>query len=1234
MDSDELEERLENFLHSNEILEELRKLSSEGKKSLVMEYDRLVETDMELAKSLLNEPSEFLSKADSILKDITEIPGSHLRIKDLDETLDVRSVRASNVGKFIQLEGILTRVSDVKPEIEVANFKCLRCGEKNKVLQTGKKFRKPQICQNPNCSKKGPFRLEEEKSEFRDWQSLRLQELPEKLRGGRVPRHLSAIARDDIVDEATPGNQVVVTGVLRAYQEKERNQKKTTFRKVLDVNHITVKEKSVEETELSSEDEEWIEELKENHRVKNLVINSIAPSIFGYEKIKEAIALQLFGSPAVELPDGSRIRGDSHILLTGDPGTAKSQLLKWTNQVAPRAIYASGKKSTGAGLCVAPDSLVMFSDGSLVEIGEFVEENLETEESDSEEIVTEKLEESKRSISLDTERLQNAQKTVDEIWKIPAPGKLIRIETKMGRELTITPENPLLVMDRDGPNWVKAENLKRGDFLAIHREVNVQDENISPLISKIEGRTYVLGVANLVDKIVDDLRKKYGTIRAAAKDLNLSEDSIYYRWRNDEVRGNPPLSKLLDLAKEVGLGIHDVAEHVDALRQPNGTTIKIPKYPDRDFMYFVGAMAADGHVGVTPRGGRDLRFFNNDKRLLEKYQEIVESLFGIKPKLIEEKSRTPCVRFFSKVVGKLLNAFGVPTGEKSHKINIPTCITSLSDDLLAAYLRGLFDCDGSVVSRKEGSSNIYYSTTSSDVAKKLQLLLLRFGILSKLRARDPRGEFYSFNDQEIRGQKRKWEVKIGGLENLSRFQENIGFFSIRKKKKLEEIIDRTSQSNPNLDVVPHAGPLVKKARKALDVSPSKVYNRTSHKLESDGMYPSRDFLSKVLNEIAPASADGGGVKEFELLEKLASSDLYWDSIKEIEVLRDHNIEYVYDFSIEDAHNFMVNGIVVHNTAAAVRDEFTGGWTLEAGALAIGDGGLACIDEFDKMSDEESGAILESMEQQTISVAKAGIVATLNTRTAILAAANPRLGRFDEFDPIPQQIDLPALILSRFDLIFILRDIPKEERDRDLANHMLRLQSEPDRVVEPDLDKEELRKLIIYARKYVNPEFKNEEVKQKLEDFFVEWRSTVGGEVSSEQSTVPITARQLEALVRLAKSNARIRLSEEVEVEDADKAIELFRTQLKQLGLEDESGKPDIDILMTGHDRTQHEKLQKIMEIIGELEEDYEEGAPIKLVKEEARAEGIEQNFVEEMIRQEKRNGRLYSPSEELIKKAT
>ncbi|MFQ6129181.1 MAG: LAGLIDADG family homing endonuclease, partial [Candidatus Hadarchaeaceae archaeon] len=208
-------------------------------------------------------------------------------------------------------------------------------------------------CENPNCGRKGPFDLVIESSEFRDWQSLCIQEPPEKLRGGRMPRRLDGIVRDDFVDKAVPGNHVMLTGILRVFQEGRRQERKKTFRKILFVSHIEVLQKGVEEAELTPEDKAQIKELAKDPWVRNKIIQSIAPSIYGHDAIKEAIALQLFGCEAIDLLDGTRIRGDTHVLLTGDPGVAKSQILKWAANVAPRGLYTSGMKATGAGLTAA-----------------------------------------------------------------------------------------------------------------------------------------------------------------------------------------------------------------------------------------------------------------------------------------------------------------------------------------------------------------------------------------------------------------------------------------------------------------------------------------------------------------------------------------------------------------------------------------------------------------------------------------------------------------------------------------------------------------------------------------------------------------------------------------------------------------------------------------------------------------------------------------------------------------
>lgn len=379
----EPKEALEKFLHSREILKELRRVVATGQKSLSVSFEQLIKYEIGLGKYLLDRPSEFFADADAILEGTTKVAGMHLRVKELDKSVEIRNIRAKEVGKFIQVEGIVVRASEVKPEAKEAVFRCRRCGEENRVPQSGEFFREPLACVNPNCLRRGDFEFVVESTVFGDWQSLCIQEPPEKLRGGRMPQRLDGIARDDLVDKVVPGNRVVLTGELRVFQEGRRKERKRTFRKILFINYIDAMPKGVEEAELSPEDEKRIKELAKDPWLRDRIIGSIAPTIFGYEAIKEAIALQLFGSNPLVLPDGRRIRGDTHILLTGDPAVAKSQLLRWVSEVAPRGLYTSGVKATGAGLTAAAvrDEIgggwaleagaLVIADGGLASIDEF-----------------------------------------------------------------------------------------------------------------------------------------------------------------------------------------------------------------------------------------------------------------------------------------------------------------------------------------------------------------------------------------------------------------------------------------------------------------------------------------------------------------------------------------------------------------------------------------------------------------------------------------------------------------------------------------------------------------------------------------------------------------------------------------------------------------------------------------------------------------------------------------------
>ncbi len=309
------------------------------------------------------------------------------------------------------------------------------------------------------------------------------------------------------------------------------------------------------------------------------------------------------------------------------------------------------------------------------------------------------------------------------------------------------------------------------------------------------------------------------------------------------------------------------------------------------------------------------------------------------------------------------------------------------------------------------------------------------------------------------------------------------------------------------------------------------------------------------------------------------------------------------------------------TAAAVRDEF-GGWSLEAGALVLGDRGNVCVDELDKMRAEDRSAIHEALEQQTISIAKAGIMATLNSRCSVLAAANPKYGRFDQYKSIAEQIELPSTILSRFDLTFVVEDKPNIENDKKLASHILKIHK--DHSIHFEIEAELLRKYIAYARRDIHPKLTDEAI-SILQEFYVGMRK---GGAEDEDSPVPITARQLEALVRLSEAHARIRLSELVTYDDATRAINLQQKCLKQVGLDPETGKIDIDKVEGRTPKSDREKMRLIPQVIKELQDEYGDQAPKSIILTELKERlNMDEEKAESMLNQLRRAGVIYVPKQ-------
>ncbi len=309
------------------------------------------------------------------------------------------------------------------------------------------------------------------------------------------------------------------------------------------------------------------------------------------------------------------------------------------------------------------------------------------------------------------------------------------------------------------------------------------------------------------------------------------------------------------------------------------------------------------------------------------------------------------------------------------------------------------------------------------------------------------------------------------------------------------------------------------------------------------------------------------------------------------------------------------------TASVVRDEFLKGWSLEAGALVLASNGLCCIDEMDKMVPEDRAAMHEALEQQTVSISKANIQATLISRTTVLAAANPKFGRFDPYGIIAEQIDLPPTLINRFDLIFTIKDLPDETKDEKMASHILKLHQTPD-FYEPEIPTEFLRKYIAYAKQKIIPNITDEALNE-IKDFYLKMRTSGG--VEEGIKAIPISARQLEALVRLAEASARLRLSDKVTKQDARRAIELVEYCLMEVGLDRETGKIDIDRIATGISASQRSHISVIKEVIDDLENKVGKTIPIDDIIEESKNKGISEEKVEEVLEKLKRVGEIFEP---------
>ena len=309
------------------------------------------------------------------------------------------------------------------------------------------------------------------------------------------------------------------------------------------------------------------------------------------------------------------------------------------------------------------------------------------------------------------------------------------------------------------------------------------------------------------------------------------------------------------------------------------------------------------------------------------------------------------------------------------------------------------------------------------------------------------------------------------------------------------------------------------------------------------------------------------------------------------------------------------------TATVVKDDFLRGYALEAGALVLTNKGICCIDELDKMTKEDTSAMHEALEQQTISINKANISATLRAETTVLAAANPKSGRFDPYEPIPKQIELPSTLINRFDLMFPIRDLPNKAKDEKTADFILHLHQKSTGGT-AELATDFLKKYIAYAKQNFNPALTDEAL-EEIKEYYVKMRNS-GGEEGAYKA-IPISARQLEALIRLSEASARVRLSNKVLKSDARRAIELVHFCLSEIGVDPETGKIDIDRITTGVTASQRSNIHVIKDIIKELEGLIGKQIPLDDVLLKAKEKGMDPEKAEDIVDALKKEGVIFTP---------
>ncbi len=1212
----DFEEFFKEFEDSPNVFKYRQKISEAYSKSenfITILFEDILNFKPMLANYLKNHPEQALRDAVDAFKNIIRIDAGGLfnpneeywvRISTTNNSNDVhlRGIRSVHIDKLIYVKGIIIRASDVRPQITQAVFECPLCGNIMQEEQATKKLNPPNLCSNPNCKNNRNFRVITDESEFIDYQLITIQESPDELRSGDIPKTIQAVLYNDLVDSVRPGERIKIMGILKSNpKEDRRGRLSTIFMIQLIANSIEGLTKEDEDIELTQDDIDQIHALSQEPFIQKKIARSIARTILGQEQLKMAAAMSLFGGIQKRKKDGSKLRGDIHVLFLGDPGTGKSQILQSCAMISSRSVYTSGKGSSAAGLTAAvlresdnsgmqleAGALVLASGGiacidefdkmrktDRVAIHEAMEQqsyhpNFEITFIDKNSAPIGKLVDSlfkkypKRKIDginceilpisdlnyniLTTDFNKTFKTNVNRVSRHKAPLKFIKIMYSNGREILVTPEHPIFIFKEGKITTIEARNLNKKIFVPAVNEIKYERE------------------------------------------------------------------QKLDLDVEKG--------HKSVL---------LPSKIDFYLSRFLGYFVSEGYSYYG--SSAEIGLSNTDPIIILKMKESIEKSFGIPP--IDNVENNNTLRVISKTIFNYMNKNFNELMKLSIEKRIPSQIFGISNKLKENFLEAAYEGDGSVE-----STSIAFSTSSKLLAYDYQDLLLSLNIHSRITK-----SLYHYG-KEKKFQRYRYKVYIRG-DSLQKFTDKIIPENL-KSNKLEIMLKKSGVTNRKHDVlptsisdkiinclkllgIPYDGYLNKHKENNYGINKSIIFsyldqfqlritkikneiqltnglrnirelvNYSQDKLadiieETRGSidYAERNGYDEIKREELCLKAKNNILKEIEkamleIKEIRRLSKFRWLQIRNLEVLDNsgENKEgWVYDVTIEPTRNFICHGLILHNT---------------------------------------------------ISIAKGGIVATLQAKTAIIAAANPKHGRWNDYETAVENINLSPPILSRFDLILVIRDKPEKHADEIIAEYILNshMQGYDDTFSEDEDDSgktlsvtldfipmELLKKYIRYCKNNSFPKL-TKKTAEKIRTFYVDMRNS-----NPEGSTaVSIVARTLDGIVRMCEAYAKMALRDIVTEEDVDAVIVLVKRYMKDIGYDEETKTYDIDIIMTGRSHSKQDRFNKILSNIKELtladpitplefDDIYE---PIATIP------GITKEFVQQALNEWVNEGTLYCP---------